>query len=161
MKCKDVREMMPDMALGLAEACAEAGEHIRNCGACAEKMQDLRKTMALLDEWQAPEVSPFFDTRLEARVREEKAQATAARGFMAWISKPVLAAVATLLLVAGTFWWRGGLQEQRVVQSTNYSQVQPGTAVGDLQALEKNDDLLSGFDVLDDLSVQQDVNANP
>jgi hypothetical protein len=42
-----------------------------------------------------------------------------------------------------------------------YVPAQPGTPVGDLQALDKNHDLLSDFDVLDDLSVQQDVNANP
>jgi hypothetical protein len=39
--------------------------------------------------------------------------------------------------------------------------VQPGTAVGDLQALEKNDELYADFDVLDDLQVQDDVTANP
>jgi hypothetical protein len=33
--------------------------------------------------------------------------------------------------------------------------------VGDLQALEKNHDLYSDFDLLDDLEVQQDVVANP
>ena len=40
-------------------------------------------------------------------------------------------------------------------------QAEPGTAVGDLQALEKNQNLYSDFDVLDDLAVQQDVTANP
>jgi hypothetical protein len=39
--------------------------------------------------------------------------------------------------------------------------VQPGTAVGDLQALDNNHDLYSDFDVLDDLQVQSNVNANP
>ena len=38
---------------------------------------------------------------------------------------------------------------------------EPGTAVGDLQALDKNSELYSDFDVLDDLQVQPDVNANP
>ena len=28
--------------------------------------------MALLDEWQAPEPSPYFDVRLNARLREER-----------------------------------------------------------------------------------------
>ena len=32
---------------------------------------------------------------------------------------------------------------------------QPGTAVGDLQALDKNHDLYADFDVLDQLDVQQ------
>jgi len=39
--------------------------------------------------------------------------------------------------------------------------VEPGTAVGDLQALEKNDELYADFDMLDDLQVQDDVTANP
>ncbi len=39
--------------------------------------------------------------------------------------------------------------------------VQPGTAVGDLQALERNDELYADFDMLDDLQVQDDVTANP
>jgi hypothetical protein len=39
--------------------------------------------------------------------------------------------------------------------------VEPGTAVGDLQALDRNDDLYADFDVLDDLQVQDDVTANP
>jgi hypothetical protein len=40
-------------------------------------------------------------------------------------------------------------------------QAEPGTAVSDLQALEKNHDLYSDFDLLDDLEVQRDVVANP
>ena len=38
---------------------------------------------------------------------------------------------------------------------------EPGTAVGDLQALERNQNLYSDFEVLDDLEVQPDVTANP
>jgi hypothetical protein len=37
----------------------------------------------------------------------------------------------------------------------------PGTPVGDLQALDNNDDMYANFDELDDLQVQQDVTANP
>jgi hypothetical protein len=39
--------------------------------------------------------------------------------------------------------------------------VQPGTAVGDLQALERNGELYADFDMLDELQVQNDVTANP
>ena len=38
---------------------------------------------------------------------------------------------------------------------------EPGTAVGDLQALDKNNELYSDFELLDDLQVQNDVDANP
>jgi anti-sigma factor RsiW len=163
MKCNDVRELMPDMALGLAEASAEAGEHLRNCGDCAAKFEEVRKTMALLDEWKAPEVSPYFDTRLQARLREEKAGEMAPRGLLGWIRKPALAAMATILFIAGAVWFRGDLHRPQQVAdgATPYVQAQPGTPVGDLQALDKNHDMFSDFDVLDDLAVQQDVNENP
>jgi anti-sigma factor RsiW len=163
MKCNDVRELMPDMALGLAEASAEAGEHLHSCSECAAKLDEMRKTMALLDEWQAPEVSPYFDTRFQARLRDEKAREAAPRGWLAWIRKPVLAAVATILFVAGAVWFRGDFGHQQQIAQTQdlYVQVQPGTAVGDLQALDNNHDMLSDFDVLDDLTLQQDVNENP
>jgi hypothetical protein len=38
---------------------------------------------------------------------------------------------------------------------------EPGTAVGDLQALEKNHDLYSDFELLDDVEVQHSVVENP
>lgn len=162
MKCNEVCELMPDMALGLAAASHEAGEHLRTCTACAEKLRELRKTMVLLDEWQVPEPSPYFDTRLQARLREEKARASAP-GFLAWLRPRTLALVATVLLVAGVTLFRGGIRTQQVANNDRpaYVQAQPGSPVGDLQALDKNDDLYSNFDVLDDLTVQQDVNASP
>ena len=39
--------------------------------------------------------------------------------------------------------------------------VQPGSAVGDLQALDSNHDLYADFDMLGDLQVQNNVTANP
>jgi hypothetical protein len=38
--------------------------------------------------------------------------------------------------------------------------VEPGTAVGDLQALERNDELYADFDMLDELQVQDQVQDN-
>ena len=35
----------------------------------------MRKTMALLDEWESPEPSPYFLTRLRAHVKEEREKA--------------------------------------------------------------------------------------
>ena len=35
------------------------------------ELASLQQTMGLLDEWQAPEPSPYFATRLQARMREE------------------------------------------------------------------------------------------
>ena len=55
--------------------------------------------MALLDQWQAPEPSPYFDVRLQARLREEMAKPQA--GWLAWFRRPVLAAALTVLMGVG------------------------------------------------------------
>jgi hypothetical protein len=47
------------------------------------------------------------------------------------------------------------------VNDTLLQPAAPGTAVSDLQSLEKNHDLYSDFDLLDDLELQHDVTANP
>jgi predicted anti-sigma-YlaC factor YlaD len=138
-------------------------EHLLACSACAGKLEEMRKTMALLDEWQAPEPSPYFDTRLAARMREERAKPERASWF-AWFRAPVLAgALALVLMMAGGVNWftRGRTPSEAQKNGAPLPiEIQPGTAVGDLQALDKNEDLYANFDLLDDLQVQSDVDAN-
>ena len=165
MKCTEIRELLPDLAAGFASAPPGANEHLHSCTDCAGKLEEFRKTMALLDEWQAPEPSPYFDTRLHARLREEAAKP--ARSWFAWLQQPALAASMAVALVVGTIVYLrpGGHTQKPQVQAAVVPV--PGTAVGDLQVLDKNQDLFadadsdSASDLLDDLQVQQDVNANP
>ncbi|MFY9948346.1 MAG: hypothetical protein WAK27_06605 [Candidatus Sulfotelmatobacter sp.] len=163
MKCEEIREVMPELASGLMEATPEISNHLAGCGACAGKMDEFRQTMALLDEWKAPEPSPYFDVRLQARLREEMAKPHA--GWLAWFRRPVLAAALTVLMGVGVglFFTRdsGFYESGRNVVADSGQTAEPGTAVGDLQSLEKNHDLYADFDLLDDLEVQQDVKANP
>ncbi len=163
MKCEEIREVMPDLASGLMETTPEISNHLAGCGACAGKMEEFRQTMALLEEWKAPEPSPYFDVRLQARLREEMAKPHA--GWLAWFRRPVLAAALTVLMGVGVglFFTRdsGFYESGRNVVADSGQTAEPGTAVGDLQSLEKNHDLYADFDLLDDLEVQQDVKANP
>jgi hypothetical protein len=162
MNCNEIRELMPDLAAGMNEGGREVNAHLESCGECAGKLKEFRATMALLDEWRAPEPSPYFGTRLQARLREE--QAVKAAGWWAWLRKPALAGAMALLLVGGVSFWRISEHATRHVntaQNTVAVQADPGTAVGDLQILEKNNDLYANFDELDDLQVQSDVTADP
>ena len=101
MNCKEIRERMPDVAAGFSEPTADERKHLDSCGNCAEELKGMQATMALLDEWQAPEPSPYFDTRLQARLREEMAKPAA--GWLQWFRRPVLAAALTVS--SGS--WRG------------------------------------------------------
>jgi hypothetical protein len=165
MKCDEVRELMPDLAAGLAEETPQVSEHLVSCRMCAGKLEEFRQTMALLDEWKAPELSPYFDVRLQARLREEMAKPQA--GWLAWFRRPVLAAALTVLMGIGIglFLTNDGgkyIPNKSVVAVVEPPpQAEPGTAVSDLQALETNHDLYADFDLLDDLQVQHDVVANP
>ena len=166
MKCEEVRELMPDLASGVLPVTTEVKGHLKGCTACSSKLEEFRQTMALMDEWQAPEPSPYFDVRLQARLREEMAKPKA--GWMAWFHRPVLAAALSLLMAIGIglFLHEGGgnYRSANNVVADNDTPAQvagPGTAVGDLSSLEKNNDLYSDFELLDDLQVQQDVTANP
>ena len=162
MKCDEIKELMLDAALS-GEGVPGMNEHLLACSACAGKLEEMRKTMALLDEWQAPEPSPYFDTRLAARMREERAKPERASWF-AWLRAPVLAgALALVLMMAGGVNWftRGRTpSEAQKNEPPVPITIQPGTAVGDLQALDKNEDLYANFDLLDDLQVQSDVDAD-
>lgn len=143
MNCKDIGEYLIDAAAGVApEACVEA--HLRTCTACAERLGEMRRTLALLDEWQAPEPSPYFDTRLQAKLREEAARP---QGWMLWFRKPVLAAaMAALLIIGGALFTTG--RYTPAPQATS-------AAVQDLQDLDRNQDLFANFELLDDLSSEQ------
>ncbi len=99
MKCDEIRERMPDVAAGFSELTADEGKHLASCDACTEQLKAMRATMALLDEWQAPEPSPYFDVRLQARLREEMAKPQA--GWLHWFRRPVLAAALTVLMGVG------------------------------------------------------------
>lgn len=134
MNCNVVRENMMDV-LAEGQTAPEVLAHLRGCGSCSQELDGLRKTMALLDEWEAPEPSPYFLTRLQAHVREEQRKAPSSFGILAWLRKPVMiGSLAGVLAVGGALYtW------------LNISQ--PGTprvsAVVDVEALDKDHDLLT------------------
>ena len=162
MNCQEIRERMPEVAAGFGELTADESKHVESCGGCTEQLKGMRQTMAVLDEWQTPEPSPYFDGRLRARLREEMAKPQA--GWLQWFRRPVLAAALTVLMGIGVglFFTRTSHIYQRgeTSISANYAP-EPGTAVSDLEALDKNHDLYADFELLDDLDLQQDVVENP
>jgi hypothetical protein len=176
MNCNQIRELLPDLAAG-REAEPEVDRHLASCATCATHLRDLQQTMALLDEWQAPEPSPYFDTRLHARLSEERREEMArpAAGWLSglksnwnWLRHPAWAMSLAAALLAGAL--TIGVNNKSYLLETGKIAtappalglpVQPGTAVGDLQALDRNDELYADFDMLDELQVQDEVTANP
>jgi hypothetical protein len=164
LHCEEIRERLTDVAAGFSQLTADENRHMESCAACVEQHKNMRATMALLDEWQAPEPSPYFDVRLQARLREEMAKPRP--GWLSWFRRPVLAAALTVLMGVGVglFYTRStGIYNPGADSSIsdNLGATEPGSAVSDLQSLDKNHDMYSDFELLDDLELQQDVVANP
>jgi len=165
MNCNDVNAKLADVLLAPEELEAEVRSqldaHLTGCGECREQLKELRATMTLLDTWEAPEPNPYFLTRLNARLDEER-EAVPAGWPMSWYEKlrarllfgsrvtlrPVAAMAMTVALLIG-----GGAY----LGLNNWEQppAPPAQAavVQDLQTLGNNAQLL---DQLESLSNQND-----
>src|ERR1017187_10726977 len=100
MMCEKLRgDFMEAVLSGPETASPQLQEHLRSCAACARELASFQQTMSVLDEWQAPEPSPYFSSRLRARMRE--ATAMQPGGWLAWLRRPVAAAAAIVLVGVG------------------------------------------------------------
>jgi hypothetical protein len=165
MNCKLCQNALPNLLLEpAAPANAAARTHIAACDLCAKDLASLQDTLALLDSWQAPEVSPYFDQKLAVRLREQLSAPPAGwferlRSRLLFNSgrhlRPALAGVMALLLVVG-----GGGFGIATFQHSRPAQV--SAAVNDLQILEKNEQALQQIDqLLDDNAPAADSAAAP
>ena len=154
MNCKDCQAALPDLLLDPASvAAARAKNHLAGCPECLEEFNSLQATFSLLDAWKAPEPSPWFDRRLEIRLREAAKDAPAG-----WFERmksrllfntgrqlrPALAgALALALLISGG----------TVASVTGALHSRPATVsatVQDLQILDRNDQTFQAMDELQD-----------
>ena len=152
--CRKVESALPELLLDQnAGVSPEVRAHLAACTACETKLSDLRATMRLLDEWHAPEVSPYFDSKLAARLRSEKEAPPA--GFFERLQARLMfgtnlqlksvAAIAALAVILGGGSYAGFTEfhQQQEAQAVS-------ATVNDLQILDRNDQVISQLDVLDD-----------
>jgi anti-sigma factor RsiW len=142
MNCNDVRENLIEL-LTDGPADPQVKAHVSQCSACAEELGSMRKTMALLDEWESPEPSPYFLTRLRAHVKEEREKAPV--NMFGWLRRPMLAAALATVLAAGGVVYR-------LTTATPPVETGPGTAVADIESLDKNHDLIIDTDLVNELT---------
>ena len=142
MNCNDVRENLIEL-LTDGPADPQVKAHVSQCSACTEELGSMRKTMALLDEWEAPEPSPYFLTRLRAHVKEEREKAPIS--MFGWLRRPMLAAALATVLAAGGVVYR-------LTVATPPVDPGPDTAVADIESLDKNHDLIIDTDLVNELT---------
>ena len=138
---------------------AKIRAHVEGCDRCRAELAELQATMALLDTWEGPEPSPYFLTRLDARLNEEREAEPA--GWFARLRarfvygpqphvRPLAAMALTLVLLLGGGMYLGVTDWDQPISPPGQAAV-----VHDLQTLDNNAQLL---DQLETLSSNQSGN---
>lgn len=166
--CKDCESLFADMLLdpdSVPQATKTSfANHASTCVECRTGMEELQNTFAAMDDWTVPDPTPYFDTRLHARLREE--QAKQPEGFLERIRsfllfstgrqlRPAVAGALALVLVVsgGSFVGIHGIQGVQNVPKAS-------ATVEDLRVLDNNAQALQQMDqLLDDSG--DDTDASP
>lgn len=157
-KCDEL--VLAEMLLEPERASEQAKAHVSACAACSKQLAELNATMNLLDDWKASDPSPYFMTRMNARLDEERNAAPA--GFLERLRarfafgprytwRPVAAMALTVMLLVGG----GAYVSYSGVLDSTMPQGHTTAVVHDLQNLDSNAQLL---DQLEAMSNTQDNN---
>ena len=145
----------PKPASALVGTKAQA--HVAECEDCKAKLEEMKATMDLMDAWKAPAPSPYFMTRLSARMREER-QAAPAGWFAGAIARlratvaygpglharPLAAVALTVMLLVGGGTYLGVTDWMQPAQQPG----QNAAVVHDLQTLDSNAQVLDQMEAL-------------
>jgi hypothetical protein len=151
MTCAAMSKNMVELLLESRPLTDEARKHIAECAGCADEMAAMEKTWKLLDEWQAPEPSAFFDAKLYARLRAEQATAPAsfferAKAWLLYSSNLQMrqlgagALAAVLVICGGTF---------ALLDHQQAPLAQTSATLVDLQSYDGNAQLFQQLNALD------------
>lgn len=160
MTCRNMKSNLEEMLLEPERASQAVCKHLAACEACRRELAQMQATFALLDEWQTPAANPYFTTRMQALMREEKAKQPA--GWLERLrmrmlltnrtARPVAAvALALALLIGGGTY--AGIQS---IASQQAVVVPKSATLRDLQSLDQNAEV---FKQLNDID-QYDAGGN-
>jgi hypothetical protein len=154
-KCDELE--LAEMLFEPEKASAATKAHVAECDACTKQLAELHSTMNLLDTWKVTDASPYFMTRMGARLNEERAAEPANVLVRVWHKiwlplaygpqrsvRPLAAMAMTLMLLVGGGAYVGlsGVMEPSTPPSAN------ALVVGDLQNLDSNAQLLDQLEAM-------------
>ena len=166
MRCQRIERWMPDLIFDAEHVPASVQKHLRTCAACGERLarvqSEMLATQSLLDEWTAPELSHYFDVRMNARLQEAKQQAAA--GWMERLSqrliygngtlhlRPAMAAALGLVMIVGGGSYAGffAMHGLHGVNGSAAQQQAASATVRDLQILDANDQTIQQLNAFED-----------
>ena len=167
--CKTCRSHLPDLLLDQDYAAShpELAGHLDTCSDCLTELKELRSTFALLDEFTAPEPSPYFDSKLHALLREAQASEPESfwermRSFLLFSTgrsfQPAVASALALVLLIGGGGAFFGVHGLHTVNSTAAAS---SATVNDLKILDNNSQAEQQMGQLLDESGSEDGDTPP
>jgi anti-sigma factor RsiW len=168
MSCKIDNTKLMDLLMdetGGDPALVETRNHVAQCEECKQELASLQAAMAVLDTWEAPEPSPFFNARMSALLRAEREAEPA--GFFERMRarlmfgsnlqlRPIAAGALAVLLLIGGGTYAGFM-------ATTPAPAHTSATVRDLQSLDENSQVfqqLNALDQQDDESDNGTANSN-
>lgn len=104
MKCKTIHKKLIFFLEGdlPEEQMQEVKAHLSRCAECAAFAEDMKKTLAVVQLEIPDQVSPFFYTRVKARMEGEKENEIKMGGLSVW-EKILQPALFVILLLTGIY----------------------------------------------------------
>ena len=103
MNCGQVKRLLPtflDEELS-GRAREETASHLASCPACRAELEALKADIGMLEQADAPEVTPFLVTRVMAEIRERGRNAP--HGFRRLVGSLAAALLVAVSIGAGVF----------------------------------------------------------
>jgi hypothetical protein len=165
MICRNIKAKMPDLLLDPKSVSEDVRAHVAGCVECAQELRELQATMAAMDAWEAPEVSPYFDGRMGALLREEQQNPPAGwlERFRARLMfgdkislRPVAAAALALVVAVG-----GGMYGVFTDHAAPTPAQQQSQVIRDLQSLDENAQVFQQLNSMDEQETGESSAASP
>jgi anti-sigma factor RsiW len=164
MNCRKIESSLPDLLLDPKQVKPEVLAHLEACPACQAELDGLIATMRVMDEWAVPEPTPYFNTKMQARLREAKAAEPESfweslRSRLLFTSNFHFRTVGAAAL-AGILAIGGGSAIYVSQTPTPAPQVQASATVRDLQSLDGNAQVFQQLNALDSDDSDSGNNSN-
>src|SRR5574341_2381839 len=78
MNCEKLEGLLIEYLDGVLNPAGRATveTHLAACAGCRERVESFRAVSRALDAWETPEVSPWFNARLHAKIAESESKAS-------------------------------------------------------------------------------------
>lgn len=154
MKCNQIETFLLDYVSGkLAPADrAAAQQHLAVCPECRMRAEGFRMVSTVMDDWDTPEISPWFNARLRQRIAAEEALGWNWLRAWDWFKQPAAAtAFAAILIVGSLAVWTARPSVQSNPSEGARIHVGHKDQVDELMPVVDDFDMLANFEVIQDL----------